>query len=136
MLVLFINNFLLRAKYIISHLHTFEIVPISTSLLQLIMNNSYLNLLSISMNVKPSNITTYHAHSRVLIVYTLYMLIKYTRRAKKLSWNVWRRTGLQLFGRVHQEKLLFSGTYQTRGFSSKVAVVWILNADTDEILDF
>ncbi|XP_063673725.1 LOW QUALITY PROTEIN: uncharacterized protein LOC134810961 [Bolinopsis microptera] len=30
----------------------------------------------------------------------------------------------------------FDGTYQTRGFSSKVAVVWISNADTDEILDF
>ena len=30
----------------------------------------------------------------------------------------------------------FDGTYQTRGFSSKVAVVWISNADTDEIFDF
>jgi len=55
MLVLFINNYLLRAKYIISHLHTFEIVPISTSLLQLIMNNSYLHLLSISMYAMSSD---------------------------------------------------------------------------------
>ena len=30
----------------------------------------------------------------------------------------------------------FDGTYQTRGFISKVVVVWISNADTDEILDF
>ena len=30
----------------------------------------------------------------------------------------------------------FSGSYETRGFQSKIGVMWVSHADTDLILDF